>query len=80
MHQQVKLERVHAELQHENGVLQTSWIESDYAEVGRRLKLKQNGEWIDGWVVKDVYPGLLDSKIVQERARDHANHRKATDI
>ena len=80
MHQQVKLERVHAELHHESGAIQTSWIEIGFAQVGRVLRLKQNGEWVNGWTVKEVYPGVLDSNIVQERGRDYANHRKATDI
>lgn len=39
--------------QTETGFLRTvSWIPQEFAEVGRKLKLKNNGVWESGWVVE----------------------------
>ena len=72
---------MHAVLRKSDGATQTSWIPSNFAEVGRYLKLKENGVWTDGWEVIKTYPAVqLCSELVLERERDFKNHRKATDI
>ena len=59
--------------------VQVSWIPSKFAERGRRLELKNDdGIWEDNWVVIEIYPNPLDSKVVEVRERDFKKHRKAT--
>ena len=45
----------------------------------RRLRLKDDGEWTDGWEVLEVW-GTKPSSWVTDSARDYKHHRKATDI
>jgi hypothetical protein len=63
-----------------NGSTQVSFIPSKFAQKGRYLKLKEDGKWIDGWLVTATYPPLISSETIEARSRDHANHRKVTDI
>ena len=63
-----------------NGSTQVSWIPSEFAQEGRYLKLKENGQWTDGWKVVKAYPSVIDSEIIAARSRDYKNHRKATDL
>jgi predicted transcriptional regulator len=54
----------HAVLQHEEtGATQVSWIQAKFAEEGRYLKLKENGVWTDGWIVKKAYPSLISADV-----------------
>jgi hypothetical protein len=46
---------------------QTCWIPSKFAQIGRILKLKTNGQWIGGWLVKDIYPYTIDKPIYSEK-------------
>jgi hypothetical protein len=39
---------------------QTSWIPSSFAFVGNRLRLKENDEWTDGWIVEEVFQTVED--------------------
>ena len=34
----------------------TRWLPSQFAHVDNVVKLKENGEWTDGWVVIEVGP------------------------
>ena len=63
-----------------NGSTQVSWIETKFATEGRYLELKENGEWVNGWRVKEVYSGTQDSNLIQERSADYRKHRQATDV
>jgi hypothetical protein len=63
-----------------NGSTQVSWIPSTFAQPGRIVDLKEDGMWTKGWEVLEVFPGTQPNKVVEDRARDHINHRKATDI
>jgi len=59
--------------------IKTSWIPEKFAIVGKVLKLKENGEWEDGWEVFKVGT-RLDSKTVNENSQLHKKHRKDCDI
>lgn len=32
-----------------------SWIPAEFAVVGKRLRLRENGVWQDGWVVESAF-------------------------
>ena len=74
-HTQVHLEHV------QTGARQTTWVPSTFAEIGRVLRLKDRGEWSNGWRVQAAFveaPTL--SAVIAERERDFRTHRRATDI
>ncbi len=71
---------MHCVLRRVDGAKQVSFIPEKFAEIGRFLKLKNDGEWSNGWEVINVYPPLIDSEVVQARSRDYKSHRKATDV
>lgn len=58
-----------------------AWIPKNCAVEGKEVDLDdpENGE-AKGWTVIKVGNTTLDSKWVNERSRDHLNHRKMTDI
>lgn len=57
-----------------------SWIPSKFAHHGKFVKLQNDkGEWEDGWMVIEVHTEL-PTKYVEERSRDYARTRKASDI
>jgi hypothetical protein len=58
---------------------QVAWIPSEYATVGKYLKLKYNGTWNDGWKVEQL-GSFQDSDFTRERSQDYKNMRKMTDI
>lgn len=57
-----------------------TWIPTDYAQLGRAVKVKEANVWIDGWTVCNVYHLTKKSSEVI-RDRDHyRNQRKASDM
>lgn len=48
------------ELKREN-TTRVAWIPEKYAKQGKTIKLKINGEWVDGWFVAVVYDGRMAS-------------------
>jgi len=58
----------------------TSYIPEPFCEVGRVLKLRnEGGEWDDGWVVKSA--GERRSHLeVNEHSQHYKHQRKASDI
>lgn len=69
-------------LRHETGSIQHVWIEADFAEVGRILKIKNRGtgEWENGWKVTEAFLPMIPADVIAENERNYKNHRKATDI
>jgi hypothetical protein len=64
----------------ENGVKeQTSWIPLKFAKQDKFIKLKEHGEWEDGWKV--VHVGSIQGEDLVMVMRDtHRTHRDVTDI
>lgn len=62
----------------ESGILkQMVWIPSKYAVLGEVIKIRENDEWIDGWVVKQVsIQELMESELPDFRksVRVHRNN------
>lgn len=56
----------------------TSWIPEKHAVRGRILKLKENDQWDDDWLVKEVYPQKMEAKLVENQAHDSGDIWKAT--
>lgn len=56
-----------------------SWIPEKFAHPGKHLKLKDDGKWVDGWVV-EVVGTRLDSTYVENRSQEYKKHRERTDI
>lgn len=63
----------------ESQKIKTSWVPEKFAEVGKVLKLKENGEWEDGWEVVHV-GSRLDDKTINENSQLYKKHRKDSDI
>lgn len=57
-----------------------SWIPEKYAKIGKILKLKDDNEWSNGWVVESVSSERRSSKEQREKSRGYKHHRKITDI
>ena len=64
------------ELMKEN-TRQVSWIPEKFAKLGKILKLKENGEWIDGWKVISVGTARDEDKLPDYRQLIKS-HLKAT--
>ncbi|AXQ69727.1 hypothetical protein HOU03_gp540 [Caulobacter phage CcrSC] len=62
----------------ETGVL-ISWIPTEFAQVGRKIDLKEKDFWSRGWIVDKVWT-TMDAKAVAERGHDYRIHRRATDV
>jgi len=62
-----------------NKTFTVSYIPEQYAKVGKILKLKENGEWKDGWIVEKVGSRRLTEEVI-ERSQDYKHQRKASDI
>ena len=59
---------------------QVSWLPEKYAVKGKYLELKnEEGEWVNGWQVMDIYARFEASK-VRERSQDYKRTRKASDV
>lgn len=55
-----------------------SWIPDQFAEVGRVLKLKSDGKWEDGWVVRQAGSNCLPAKDVPDFHELSKAHLRAT--
>jgi len=65
-------------LQREN-VTQVAWIKSHLAKQGLTIKIKEDGEWSEGWKVMSV--GTAQSEeFINDFTDLHKKHRKVTDI
>jgi hypothetical protein len=51
-------------------VFQHAWIPTRFAVIGKVLRIKEDGEWEDDWIVKHVYKPKIISE-VEERERDY---------
>jgi hypothetical protein len=67
--------------QTDNGTLKTvSWIPSEYAVLGNRLKLKtEEGYWVDGWLVFEI-GHEKPAELVESDETLYRRHRKTTDV
>lgn len=52
------------------------WIPSNLAVEGTHVRLLDS----DGWLIKKVYPTKMESRFIEERARDHRTQRTVSDI
>jgi len=59
--------------------VQTAWIPLAFATVGLAVRLKDGGEWEDGWRVQSTGARMPDDYIRQYN-HDHGRMRQATDI
>ena len=60
-------------------VVTTSYIPTQFAKVGRVLKLKDSDDrWVDGWVVETVGDVIVESDRVPDYRKAIRNHRKST--
>jgi hypothetical protein len=57
--------------------IRLTWIPAEYAVKGRVLRLRDNGEWSDGWVVREVYPDT-ERIIAPSPQGEIRRHRRAT--
>lgn len=56
-----------------------SWIPEKYAETGKYLKLKnENGEWVDGWVVKSASTAKVEESFLPDSHQQIKDHKKRT--
>jgi hypothetical protein len=56
-----------------------SWIPEARAVKGAVLRLKNDGQWDDGWVVDEVY-GTRTEAYVRAHERDHLKTRRYSDV
>lgn len=58
-----------------NNAFRVSWIPAKFAKVGQVLKLKDNNEWDDGWIVE--WTGFTEQHLEDPR-KAIREHRKRT--
>lgn len=56
-----------------------SWIPEEFAHIGKYVKLKDNGVWVDGWKVEAVGTRLA-TQFVENRSQDYSKFKTNTDI
>ena len=61
------------------GKYQMAWIDQWYAEPGKEIRIKVNGEWYDGWKVDEVY-GTLDPSQLLIVGEQYKHTREVSDI
>jgi hypothetical protein len=57
---------------------QTSWIPEQFAVLGKALKLRQDAEWVDGWMVTSVGDARLPEEQLPDPLQEIKSHRRAT--
>jgi len=57
-----------------------SWIPEQHAVVGKRIRLKDDGRWSDGWKVISVGETRRPEQEAMDRSRDHLHQRDASDL
>lgn len=63
------------------GVVKTiAWLPERYAVKGNYVEIKQNGKWVNGWLVEVVSDISMTYEEVNERGRDYKRQRSASDI
>ncbi len=60
-------------------VVTTSYIPTQFAKVGRVLKLKDSDDrWVNGWVVETVSDVIVEGDSVPDYRKAIRSHRKTT--
>lgn len=81
MYKQVQIEK---KMKTDDGtpymIISTSYIPSEFAKVGKIIKVKRFDKWDDGWKVTSASSIELDEDYVNERSQDYKRTRKASDI
>ena len=57
--------------------LQTAWIPSYAAVVGKHVELKEDGLF---WEVMSAFNPAIDDQYIKQFERNFKDHRKATDV
>lgn len=62
------------------GIFQSmvSWLPDKFAAKGRILRLKNRGEWEDGWQVMETW-SKCEAEKVEARERDYLKQREVSD-
>jgi hypothetical protein len=61
-------------------LLDTRWLPSEFAKIGKVIKIKNNSGWINGWVVENVGSMILTHEDILAITRDYTTQRIASDI
>ena len=66
-------------IMYKDTVIQTAWIPEVHARRGNKIRIKNDGEWESGWIVREI--GTRDTEEnVLANERDYLHQRKASDI
>lgn len=57
---------------------QTSFIPEEFAVVGKVIKIKENGVWDDGWIVKEAGSRRVHEDLLPDSHTQVKRHRQAT--
>lgn len=58
-------------------LIQISWIPEFFAVIGAPLRLRDDGVWVDGWIVREVWQRLPEDQLPDSHA-ERAAHKRAT--
>ena len=70
---------IQCHLRHVNGVVDYAWIPERFAQKGKFLKIRNNGQWEDHWQVVEVY-GKKQFTEIELKERDYLHQRRASDV
>ncbi len=72
LYQQCRLQRVTE--------LMTTWIPTRFAKKDKILKVKVNGEWVDGWLVDEVFKNKITRQELDTLAWQYRHTREVSDV
>lgn len=65
----------------QNGTLtHTAWIPSQFAVVGLSLRLRYNGLWVNGWIVREAWQTVPEEQVPDSHAERKAHKRATGDV
>jgi hypothetical protein len=51
-----------------NGCIHVAWIPEKHAVAGAYVRIKEDANWIDGYLVKEAYQARMPYKALQDKA------------
>lgn len=61
-------------------LVQVSWIPNRFALVGKPVRLRDDGVWVDGWIVVEVWQTISEDQLPDSHDERKAHKRATGDV